>query len=182
MSKQVATAFIAMVVLPTTLCAKEQILCSHTGRPDVVITLGANKQFGRILNCISGDFIADMTPCAPDGGYGLSAGTGSAPLIAIVDRWQDYATHTGGIASNFTNAHSISFSGGFNSPTSDTTINQNRASAGLPPIPGGDKVPEGQGYEEFWSFTLSRLTGKAELKEKGKPVLTYNCRKANAIL
>ncbi|MGB3584829.1 MAG: hypothetical protein WBA40_27465 [Roseiarcus sp.] len=90
--EQVSTVLIAMVVLPTTLCAKEQILCSHTGRLNVVITLGASKQFGRILNCISGDFIVDMTPCAPDGGYGLSAGTGSAPLVSIVDRWQDYAT------------------------------------------------------------------------------------------
>jgi hypothetical protein len=182
MSKQVAAALIAMVVLPTTPSAKEQILCNHTGKPDVVITLGASKQFGRILNCISGDFIVDLTPCAPDGGYGLSAGTGSAPLVAIVDRWQDYVTHIGGITSNFTNDDSIHFSGGFNSPASDATINQNRASVGLPPIPGGDKVPEGQGYREFWSFTLSRLTGNAELKEKGKSVLTYKCRKANAIL
>ena len=182
MSKQVVAAFIAMVVLPTALSAKEQILCNHAGKPDVVITLGAREQYGRMLNCISGNFTVDLTPCAPDGGYGLSAGTGSAPLVAIVDRWQDYMSHIGGVASNFTNDHTIYFSGGFNFPASDATINQNRANVGLPPIPGGDKIPDGQGYREAWSFTLSRLTGKAELKEKGKSVLKYNCKEANAIL
>jgi len=182
MSKHGATVLIAMLILPTSLLAKEQILCSYTGKPDVVITLGAMKKFGHILNCISGKFIADMTPCAPSGGYGLSAGTGSAQLVAVVNRWQDYANHIGGIASNLTDDHSIHFSGGINFPASNKTVNQNRAGVGLPPIPGGDKVPEGQGYQELWSFTLSRLTGDAELKEKGKAVLTYKCRKADAIL
>jgi hypothetical protein len=34
------------------------------------------------------------------------------------------------------------------------------------------------GYRENWSFTLSRLTGTAELKDDDKPVVTYTCGKA----
>ena len=175
-------ALIAIVGLPTAPSAKEQILCKHAEKPDVVITLGARRQFGRTLNCISGNFIVDLTPCAPDGSYGLSAGTGSAPLVAIVDLWQDYMTHLGGVTSNFTNDHKIYFSGGFNSPLSNTTINQNRASNGLPPIPDENKIPEGQGYGELWSFTLSRLTGNAVLRVKDKVDFTYDCKKTKAIL
>jgi hypothetical protein len=163
MTKQATLALVATLALPITTSAREQILCTHPGKPDVVITLGATRQFGRTLNCISGDFIADLTPCAPDGAYGLSAGTGSAPLVAVVNRWQDYMTHLGGVTSNFINDHEIYFSAGFNSPLSNTTINQNRAAVGLPPIAGGDKIPDTGGYKEHWSFSLSRLTGKAEL-------------------
>jgi hypothetical protein len=163
--------------------AKEEILCRHPGKHEVVITLGATRQFGRVLNCISGDFIVNLTPCAPDGAYGLSAGTGSAALVAIVDRWQDYTTHVGGVASNFTNDHEIYFSAGFNFPSSNKTINEYRAETGSPPIDGGDKAPDiQQGYKESWSFSLSRLTGEAELKQENTPAITYGCRKAKAIL
>jgi hypothetical protein len=173
----------ASVTIPITASAKEQILCRHPGKHEVVITLGATRQFGRVLNCIDGDFIVNLTPCAPDGAYGLSAGTGSVPLVAIVDRWQDYATHDGGVASNFTSGHEIYFSGGFNVPPFNKTINEYRAEVGSPPIDGGDKVPDiQQGYKESWSFSLSRLTGEAELKQENTPAITYSCRKAKAIL
>src|ERR1700693_193284 len=101
MRKQAALALIAILAPPVTATANEQILCENAGKPNVVITLGAKRQFGRILNCISGDFITDLTPCAPNQGFGLSAGTGSAALVAVVNRWQDYATHLGGVTGNF---------------------------------------------------------------------------------
>jgi predicted aspartyl protease len=169
--KCVALVLAASIAAPTTLSGKEQILCRHPGHHDIVITLAAKKQFGRVLNCISGDFIFDLTPCAPDGAYGLSAGTGTAPLVEIA---KDYTTHSGGVTSNLTNDREIYFSGGFNSPQSNTTINENRAAIGLPPIAGGDKVPQ-LGYEENWSFSLSRLTGEAKLKQENSPVTPYIC-------
>ena len=94
-------------------------------------------------------------------------------LAGLVDRWQDYANHLGGIASNLTNDHEIYFSGGFNTPITNATINQNRASVGLPPIPGGDRVPGGQGYNAAWEFRVSRLTGKLNSKigmVKSRPI------------
>lgn len=182
MIKQALLALVAALAIPITTSAKELILCNCPGKPDIIITLGAVKQYGRTLNCISGDFISDLTPCAPDGAYGLSAGTGSAPLVAIVNRWQDFITHVGGVTSNFVNDHEIYFSACFNFPPSDTTINQNRATVGLPPIAGGDKIPDNKGCEDLWSFSLSRLTGKAELKQEKKPVIAYSCRKSKAIL
>jgi hypothetical protein len=42
------------IMLLGSVLAKEQILCRHSGKPDVVITMRARTQFGRILNCISG--------------------------------------------------------------------------------------------------------------------------------
>jgi hypothetical protein len=116
------------------------ILCERAGSPDTVITLGASTQFNRILDCISGDFVADLTPCAPNGAYGLSEPTGSAGLVGVVDRWQDYANHSGGVVSHFANADTIYFAGGFN-------------------------WPDNGGLTDKWSFTVNRLTGNAELKK-----------------
>jgi cytochrome bd-type quinol oxidase subunit 1 len=93
-----------------------------------------------------------MTPCAPEGAFGLSAATGSAALVAVADRWQDYMDHIGGVASHFVAADKMAFSGGFNGPSS--------------------------GYVEIWSFTVSRITGKAELKVKDKPTMAYSGSKS----
>ena len=134
------------------------------------------------MNCISGDFIVELTPCAPNSEFGLSAPTGGATLVGTVERWQDYTTHFGGVSGNSIDDHGMFFSGGFNSPSSDNMINQNRASVGLPPLPDGNKIPEGQGYEQLWSFSINRLTGKAILKEKSKADTVYTCKKAKAIL
>jgi len=135
---KVLTCLLALTTTPA--LAKELILCRRAGSPDTVITLQASTQFNRTLDCIAGNFVTDMTPCAPNGAYGLSAPTGSAELVGTVDRWQDYADHLGGVVSHFVNADTIYFSGGFNSPNNG-------------------------GLTDNWSFTVNRLTGHAELKE-----------------
>jgi hypothetical protein len=106
----------------------------------------AMTKLGRSLDCIAGDFAADLTPCAPNGAYALSAGTGSASIVKIVDRWQDYMYHSGGVTSHFAGSQ-IHFGGGF----------------------------VGSSHEEAWSFTVSRLTGVGELKQPSKPTMSYTC-------
>lgn len=132
--------------------AKELLLCQSPGKADIVISLKDRQAFRHNLDCISGDFISDMTPCAPDGGFGLSAPTGSAALVAVVDRWQDYIDHLGAVAGHYIIADKIYFSGGFNGPSN--------------------------GYVENWTFTASRITGQAELKVKDKPTVVYSCGKS----
>lgn len=137
-----AKELVGLLVLTTATPApaRQMILCQRAGSPDAVITLDGSTQFNRTLDCIAGDFITDMTPCAPNGAYGLSAPTGSADLVAVVDRWQDYAGHSGGVVSHFANAETIYFAGGFN-------------------------WPDHGGLTDNWSFTVNRLTGHAELRE-----------------
>ncbi|UHC17840.1 hypothetical protein LRS73_08245 [Methylobacterium currus] len=120
------------------------------------MTLDGERRFGRVLSCIKGDFIADMTPCAPKGGYGLSYPTGSASLAQVVDRWQDYADHLGGIVGYAADASSLQFDGGFYSP------NHKKRGA----------------WGDHWTFKVDRLTGKAMLTQEGKPDIGYVCAKA----
>ncbi len=77
--------------------AKNLLLCKAPGQRDVTISLQDQQFRDRTLDCIPGDFVSDLTPCAPPGGYGLLAPTGSAPLGQVVNRWQDYGDHSGGM-------------------------------------------------------------------------------------
>jgi hypothetical protein len=145
-----ATALSFAISLPAPgFGAQQSILCTAHGKADVVITLQEKKQFGRTLDCISGDFITDLTPCAPDGAFGLSAPTGAAPMVKIVNRWQDYMSHDGGVTSHFISADKIYFSGGF--------------------------VFDGE-YKDVWTFTLNRFRGTAELQRGAdKNLIPYMC-------
>jgi hypothetical protein len=129
------------VQLPVPSAAKEVILCKSDSFPrEVTLVLSSFQRFGHTFNCVNGPFVVNSSGCAPNGAFGLHAPTGSAALVGVVKRWQDYAQHLGGITSNYVTDTEIYFSGGFNGP--------------------------GSGYEEEWSFSVSRLTGKATLKQK----------------
>ncbi|HEY8009350.1 MAG TPA: hypothetical protein VIE66_21820 [Methylocella sp.] len=139
------------------------IRCTSQQKGDIVtITLDKIKKYGHTLNCIAGDFIADMTPCAPNGGYGLSAPTGSASLVGVVMRWQDYGNHLGGVVGSNVDATTISFSGGYMSPGAD-----------------------GSGFHQGWTFTVDRLsadgvlrTFKDEIMETKDSTTKYRCSTA----
>lgn len=134
----VLSLLLACLMASTPVAAASFILCTAAEKEDIVLELDSMEFEGQTLSCISGgDFIYDMTPCAPDGGYGLSYPTGSAGLLAVVHRWQDYGDHSGGVVAFTSSASSYSFQGGFTYP--------------------------GSGYTDAWSFDVSRLTGVAEL-------------------
>lgn len=146
-------AVIAALSSPSTaIAATQRLTCTAPRASAVTINLSSQRRFGRPLSCIDADFVADMTPCAPDGSFGLSAPTGAADLVRIVDRWQDYADHTGGVTSHFTTPRQIYFAGGWNSSES--------------------------GFQEQWEFTVNRATKKALLKVEGRPAKAYACRAA----
>ena len=116
----------------------------------MVITLDAGRFAGRSLNCIKGQFVSDMTPCAPSGGFGLSAPTGTAALVKIVDRWQDHVAHDGGVVGATVTPLAISFTGSF---IFDTKV------------------------DELWSFSVDRISGAGELKESDKAATKYECER-----
>ena len=89
------------------------LLCKGDGIDNVYVHLNSKKQFGHVLSCVSGPFIADMMPCAPNGGYGLSSPTGSADLVGVVMRSQDYQRHLGGVTAFTRQGDDVTFTGGF---------------------------------------------------------------------
>jgi len=138
--------------LPHIVEAKPQILCKTADKKATVIISPAElTEFGRKLNCISGNFIYDMTPCAPTGGYGLSMPTGAVPLTRVVDNAKDYQDHIGGVVSSFVSDSNIYFAGGFHFPE--------------------------DGYKAVWEFSANRLTGDAELKLATGKTTKYFCTK-----
>lgn len=142
---------IFILLIPNLAAATPPILCKAIGKgDDVLISLSSESKFGRVLNCISGDFVIDLTPCAPEGAYGLSAPTGSADLVGVANSWRDYENHIGGVVSSFVSADKIRFTGGF----------------------------MGNEYRQEWEFSVSRLTGNGQLKLSAGRTVKYRCGKA----
>ncbi|MDG2571240.1 hypothetical protein P7L87_27175, partial [Vibrio parahaemolyticus] len=133
------------------------IRCTSKTGPEIVLALGSEKRLGRRVSCLHSEFVADMEPCAPEGKFGLSRPTGAADLVKIVDRWQEYSDHLGGVTSHYVTPKEIAFSGGFHGSTN--------------------------GYQQFWRFTANRLVGTGTLKiEKGQYMegdYAYQCQKAS---
>ncbi len=142
--------------------AETLVLCTSPDQADVLLELHSKTFEGVSLSCISGDFIADMTPCAPENGYGLSAPTGSAGLVGIASNWRDYADHSGGVVSFFASPSAYSFAGGVIDPKS--------------------------GYQEAWRFEANRLSGDGSLSivqkaetdgAAGRSLFDYTCEAAH---
>ncbi len=149
----VGLAALALAGSPATAA---EVLCTHEGTADVTIALNSRETFGHKLSCIAGDFIEDMTPCAPDGGYGLSAPTGDARLVGVAMDWREaaYANHVnGGVTQFFSTPAKYYFAGGV---------------MGWP----------GRGLNENWRFDVSRLTGQGTLTVRGRSPVLYACHAA----
>lgn len=145
-------SIVAIFLTSGPLRAKDIVICTAVGHQDVTITLNSERVLKSLVSCIQGEFIADLTPCAPSqGGFGLSAPTGSVSLIKLVKSPLDYQDHHGGIAAHRISDTKIYFSGGFNSD---------------------------EGYMENWHFTADRLTGVAHLKSNELGEVTYACHPA----
>lgn len=110
-----ATAYLAAAGISMAAPAEKpmDLLCKGDGNDNVYVHLNSKKQFGHVLSCVSGPFVADMTPCAPNGGYGLSAPTGSAALVGVVMRSQEYQRHLGGVTGFNRQGDDVTFTGGF---------------------------------------------------------------------
>ena len=124
------------------------VVCSAQGRADVILDLDGETMLGRRVSCIRGDFLVDLTPCAPAGAWGLSAPTGVAPLVKITRSRREAEAHLGGIARHWRTPTRIGFEGGFrgSGETSDA-----------------------------WSFVVDRRSGSASLETEGNPRATLSC-------
>ncbi|TIX92098.1 hypothetical protein BSK43_006800 [Rhizobium sp. P44RR-XXIV] len=106
------TAIVYLAATGMALAAPTHLLCKGDGSDTVYVHLNSKKQFGHILNCVGGPFITDMTACAPDGGYGLSAPSGTAALVGVVMRPKDYQRHLGGVTGFTRQGDDVTFTGG----------------------------------------------------------------------
>ncbi len=141
---------LAVVICVGTASAAQaaEIRCSN-GKMAVTINLDQSNIDRRVVSCISGDFVSDLTPCAPPNGYGLSAPTGSGAIVGIVDHWRDFFQHLGGVTHHWRSASEIGFIGGFHTP--------------------------GGGLQNGWKFTVERATGEGQLRLGSKSATVFRC-------
>ena len=71
------------------------LACHSVTGEDLTIDLFASTPLVA-MHCVNGLMIVDMTPCAPDGGWGLSYPTGSAGIADVTTGWQLASQHYGG--------------------------------------------------------------------------------------
>lgn len=71
------------------------LTCQSEDDENFTIELFSRTSFGP-MHCIKGLLIVDMTPCAPDGGWGLSYPTGRANISETTQLWAIAARHFGG--------------------------------------------------------------------------------------
>lgn len=153
MKKSTILFAFCFVNLHSNAWSSEIIRCEAKSVSSVTITLNSTKMQGRSLHCIDGDFISDMTPCAPDGEYTNSYPTGSASISGIVKRWRD-VNQSGGHTYSSISPTKIIFSGGFLS------------------------IPD-----ELWSFEIDRTSGEGSLLIGGKKKnYNYHCKKIKQII
>lgn len=153
-SRPTAVILLSFLSLTYPAFGMTTILCSSPGSHDVVISINSTQFSGVVLSCVHGNFIFDMTPCAPVNGYGLSAPTGDARLVGVVRDWHDpaYTTHSGGVTRFAADNSRYQFVGGFMWPS--------------------------KGLEEVWRFEVNRFSGSATLAQRGKASQIYSCKKA----
>ena len=71
------------------------LACKSRVGENFTIELFGESKFGP-MHCVKGLWIVDMTPCAPDGGWGLSSPTGRAGIVEVTPMWAVAAGHFAG--------------------------------------------------------------------------------------
>ncbi len=141
------------VLAPAVASATETLKCTHDGKTDVTVSLGAREAFGQKLGCVEGPFVVAMTACAPKNGYGLSASSGDAHLIGVTRDWRSGALAAGPIAGVKVNPAKYLFEGG--------------------------QLGADHRVKTTWTFEISRSTGKAVATSAGRAPIPYQCAKSD---
>jgi len=142
--------FLAFAVLCATPAgAKDLIRCTTPGREEAVISLNDHQLGRRAVDCLTADFTAGLSPCAPPSGYGLMSVNGQSGPTRFVTRLTDYADLTATVVGHYTTAAKLAFFGGLQQA--------------------------GKGYREDWVFIINRQNGIATLTERDKGAVTYLC-------
>ena len=132
---------------------KGSVLCSSDYGTDIKVNFSEFTAGDELVNCIRGDYFPDITPCAPENGYGLSPPTGGHQMIRAERNKAEADLHHGPIVHHTVSDQEINFVGGFND--------------------FGGKL------SKSWDFTIDREGGTAKLNLVDDPrgrEFFYNCR------
>lgn len=87
-----------LLLLPGALGAQgaARLLCRTAEGAEIAVLLSAPSRFGAAVHCVEAPELRDrVAACAPDGGWGLSAGDGSQDLLGLAVSARGLA-HVGG--------------------------------------------------------------------------------------
>jgi hypothetical protein len=158
-SKAIVAGISAVIVLSAVNSAfgSDAIKCVRPGSGDIYISVNSRSAFGRQLSCIHGEFVSDLTPCAPANGFSLSAPTGTGRIVQVFDKWPELANQLGGVTQFESTNDSYTFTGHQPVPTKLSIVSRRMV----------------------WAFHVSRLSGHGMLLLYGAPELAYECALAS---
>lgn len=103
------TIIVLATLIASNQCYANDIIRCVAGEKKIDIAFESYDFNGEKLNCLFGSFLSDMTPCAPNGGFAVSAPTGTAPIVYTTSRWQDVRDEIGGVTQHWINSTQIYF-------------------------------------------------------------------------
>ena len=131
-----ALATIPAVGFALTATDAQMMLCSGADDNTVLVELWKPSDFDQPVHCVQAAFIADMTACAPQGGWGLSSDRRDAELIEVTNDWKTAHKHQAGKVTAVAGTRGVRF-------------NAQR----------GIGIGSNLSYE--WKFSVDRRTGEA---------------------
>ena len=129
---------------------EESFRCDSEDGSAVVVRLWKPSGFNEPLHCLQADFIVGMTPCAPNGGWGLSSDTTGAELTEITSDWKTAHEHQAGKVTAISGPRAVMF-------------NAQR----------GKGIGNNLSYE--WKFSVQRRTGEAVWASRDGKKRAYRC-------
>ena len=127
------------------------LMCKSGNGDKIVISLKSRTELSRVVSCIEGSFIKDITPCSANGLYALSNPSPPYNINRFAATWDEAYKWNGGFLYQRRDGRRIEFKGGLTDPVS-----------------------------KMWEFEMNHLTMKGQLKwGKSQTAIVYDCVTTN---
>lgn len=132
---------------------EETVFCQGADDTTIVLELWKSSKFGVAQHCLQASFSAEMTACAPQGGWGLGSDNDMTELVDLTNDWNTAHNHEAGKVIASAGKRGVQFIA--------------HAGKGI-----------GSNLVYRWKFAFKRSSGKATWYENDGTKVAYNCEES----